>query len=720
MASTPGSVLGTLRHLQRRVLFGGGALLTMLLLAAACAALWLRLETVHQEQRDALRRGLQAVDRYIGERRRAYLASLNTNATLWAAQHPVLVARGLPIAERLAAQQGQVQVLAPGALSIPWLVVTPDQAGFPADAQAAYLGMVETYSAYMAATVAAQDSPSSLISFMFEPEGRLFAVAGLQDEAQLLRALGAPTRAQALDTLRRTADAGWQAAGEEAELALPSGRLRTYYGRNPLTGAEALVTQMRLSSDGVPFADRLTFEPLHELRERLEEAATGTWVVLDRHGYDILHAPAVEAAGTTQQVLPAMTMAADDERAFAVSAPLYGVDWQLLRRYGWADIGAAQRTPLFIGALVLAILLGTLWTVLLRVDRRVLRPALEQAARVHESEALSRTLIDTSPVGLCLLDQQSGQRVLHNQALQQLAGGTERSLNALLQRLLQDAQGPQQAHTFQAPGDDGSAPRFLRSIVAASRYQGRAIWVLAVTDVTAQEQTRQRLLNAQQHAEQARQDAEAADQAKTGFVAMISHEIRTPLSGVLGHLELLARQPLPTAAQTHATRARTAASVLQALVNDTLDLSRMEAGLMQLEPVAFDPRALLRQTATLFGPQAADKGLHLVVQVADAVVPAYTADARRLAQIINNFVGNALKFTDAGTITLRADVRARPDATHDLCFEVCDTGPGIRAEDQAALFTPFVQADAGRQHGGSGLGLALCHRFAELMGARWA
>ncbi|MBA0280446.1 response regulator [Stenotrophomonas maltophilia] len=709
MASPTDSVLATLRHLQRRVLFGGGAILTVLLLAAGAAALWLRLETVHQEERDALRRGLQTVDRYIGERRRAYVASLNTNTTLWATQQPVLVARGMPLAERLAAQQGQVQVLAPGALSVPWLAVSPPQRRLAPQAQAAFLGMVETYSAYMAATVAAQDSPTSLISYTYEPEGRLFAVAGLQDEAQLLRTMGMQTREQALAALRRTADEGWQDAGTGTEIALPSGRLRVYYGRNPFTGQDALVTQMRLRSEGTPFAHRLTFEPLHALHERLTEAAAGGWQVVDRQGRDVLHATATEAPPASQPL--------NGNHRFEVSAPLRGVDWVLVRSYRWTDVWATQRVYLLAAALMLAVLLGALWAVLLRVDRRVLRPALEQAARVHESEALSRSLIETSPVGLCLLDQQSGQLILHNQALEQLAASSDHGLTALVQHLLQDVGSRDQGQPFQAPADDGGTPpRFLRSIVAASRYQQRAIWVFAVTDVTAQEETRQRLLDARHHAEQARHDAEAADHAKTAFVAMISHEIRTPLSGVLGHLELLARQPMAAVAQEHAARARAAAGVLQWLVNDTLDLSRIEAGLMQLEPVTFDPRALLRQTATLFGPQAAAKGVQLVVQSADTVAAAYHADAHRLAQIINNFVGNALKFTDAGTVTIRVDARGRPDGTEGLRFEVCDTGPGIAAEDQATLFTPFVQADAGRQHGGSGLGLALCQRFAELMG----
>ncbi len=158
---TPGSVLATLQGLQRRLLFGGGAILTLLLLAAGCAALWLRLETVHLNEREALQRGQQTVDRYIGERRRAYVASLNTNAMLWATQQTALVAGGLPVAARFSAQDGQAGVVAPGALSVPWLALSPREGRLPPQAEAAYLGMVQTYSAYMAATVAAQDSPTS-------------------------------------------------------------------------------------------------------------------------------------------------------------------------------------------------------------------------------------------------------------------------------------------------------------------------------------------------------------------------------------------------------------------------------------------------------------------------------------------------------------------------------------------------------------------------------
>lgn len=724
MASPSGSVLATLQRLQRQLLFGGGAILTVLLLAAGCAALWLRLETVHLNEREALRRGQQTVDRYIGERRRAYVASLNTNATLWATQQPALMAGGMPIREHFAAQEGTAGVMAPGALSVPWLALSPRDGRLPPQAEAAYLGMVQTYSAYMAATVAAQDSPTSLISFAFEPEGRLFAIAGLHDEAQLLQLMKVQTREQALAALAQTADAGWQSAGADSELQLDSGRLRAYFGRNPFTGEDALVTQMRLRSNGTPFINRLTFEPLQGLRERLEEASPGTWVVLDRQRNDVLRS-AVDAAisGPALRAVPSprpTMLALPDGRAFVVSTPLHGIDWTLLRLYRWSDIWAAQRIYLLGGGLALAALLAALWTLLLLVDRRVLRPALEEAARVHESEALSRTLIETSPVGLCLLDQQSGQVILHNQALEQLIGDTAGNLmEVLVGRLVQRVDGQVHGQLFEAPSsDEQGSPRYLQSIVAASRYQRRAIWVCAVTDVTAQKEIQQRLLDARRHAEQAQHDAEAADQAKTAFVAMISHEIRTPLSGVLGHLELLAHQTMPAALNTHVTRARSAADVLQGLVNDTLDLSRIEAGLMTLEPAPFDPRALLQQTATLFEPQASAKDLRLELHTGDALGPAYVADAGRLAQVINNLVGNAVKFTASGTVTVSIDASVRPDGSEWLHVEVRDTGPGIDAEAQADLFKPFVQVGAGsaRQHGGSGLGLALCQRFTALLG----
>lgn len=721
MTSPADSVLDTLHQLQRRVLFGGGAVMTALLLMAGGAALWLLLETVHQEQRDALRRGLQVVDRYVGERRRAYAASLNTNVTLWTTQQPVLLSVGTPLREHFAAQHGQLQVRAPGALSVPWLVLSPPQSSLPPQAQAAYLGMVETYSAYMAATVAAQDSPHALISAAFEPEGRLFAISGLQNEAQLLQTMRVQTREQALTGLRNDAEQGWLRAGAEGELRLSSGRLRVYFGQNPLTGEEALVTQMRLISGGLPLATRLTYEPLRVLRERLAETDAGTWVLQDRDGNEVLRSGAetIGAASMPIAAAPPGDVQLQARPNFSASAPVQGLGWHLLRPYSWSDVWTAQRSAILAIGAALTLLIAALWAVLLRVERRVLRPALRQAEQVHESEALSRTLIETLPVGLCLLDQQQGQVILYNQALKDLAGGTAVGVAELLPQVVQAGSRPDQPLHVPS-GDPGGAPRFLRSIVAPARYQRQSIWVCAVTDVTAQEETRRHLMDAHRHAEQARRDAEAAEQAKSAFIAMITHEIRTPLSGVLGHLELLARQPMPLAAQNHTARARTAAGVLQTLVNNTLDLSRIEAGLMQVEPVAFDPRALVRQTVTLFEPQAARKRLQLVADVGDDVAPAYLGDAHRLAQIVNNFVGNAVKFTEMGAVTIRVDACTAANTAEELRFEVCDTGPGIETEKQATLFEPFVQASAGtaRQHGGSGLGLALCQRFAKLMGGR--
>jgi PAS domain S-box-containing protein len=205
--------------------------------------------------------------------------------------------------------------------------------------------------------------------------------------------------------------------------------------------------------------------------------------------------------------------------------------------------------------------------------------------------------------------------------------------------------------------------------------------------------------------------AEAANRAKTDFLANISHEIRTPLNGVIGIADALARTPLNAEQFEMVGLIRDSGATLERLVSDFLDVAKIEAGQMRLEQRAFDLEQTLRPGIEVMRRRAEEKGL--AFDVAGQLHGRYLGDGARLGQVLNNLLSNAIKFTEAGGVTLRVDV----DQT-GLRLEVEDTGIGFDADHAAGLFGRFHQADASisRRFGGTGLGLSICRSLVEIMG----
>ena len=381
-------------------------------------------------------------------------------------------------------------------------------------------------------------------------------------------------------------------------------------------------------------------------------------------------------------------------------------DWQLMYSIDLRAVVSGLWKQL-LGSLLFCLFSVTLiWLVMRRVDQRFIIPSIHRIQALIESEAFGRDVIQTAPVALCVLRRTDGQVVLENTLAQQwLGAGPERE--ALRDGWIEQAfaNGPSERSDYFETIDG----RHLYLSSAPTRYKGEDVLFCAFSDISARKQVEAAL-------EEARQSADAANAAKTLFLATMSHEIRTPLYGVLGTLELLARTQLDTQQKDYLHAIEGSSSTLLQLICDVLDVSKIEAGQLALELSEFSPLDLVHEIIQGYAAAAQGKGLQLYACFDPKLPERLIGDVTRIRQILNNLLNNAVKFTDYGRVVLRVKVLGRDGERSSLLWQVSDTGKGIAQEDQALIFEPFYQSEGNTNVvAGTGLGLPICQRLTELM-----
>ncbi len=492
---------------------------------------------------------------------------------------------------------------------------------------------------------------------------------------------------------------------------------RTYWlspDINPYSGEAVLRIAAPILLDSIPFAVLVVEFALPELMPTsVSEDKQGTYTLLSKQG-NIIRKRGNQyidhlAIYDNEKLQPE-----PQENEITFVAAIGETGWFLVFHCSWHQIASIIVGQASGDALVTLGAVLLVWCFLIYFKFYLFRPLIRQAQQALESEQLSLTLIETAPVGLGLLRLKNGEPLLRSPAMiqtqAQLQMG-EASLPAEFakcyrQQTKTPESGPvRQELTFSTL--EGLLVNLAVSM-APVRYRGEDALVVAFIDTTDKKQLEQYLIAA-------KESADKASAAKSSFLAAMSHEIRTPLNAILGNLELLAHSALDEQRDRLAIIRHVSDSLL-ATISDVLDFSKIEAGELHLEHIEFDVLEVAARVLEIFAPIARAKGLVLLGELGETTTQTMRGDPTCLAQVLNNLLSNALKFTEQGQVVLRICLDAPASR---IRFEIEDTGIGLSALQQQQIFRAFSQADEtiNRRYGGTGLGLALCKRLSEAMGA---
>ncbi|MGC2855363.1 ATP-binding protein [Novispirillum sp. DQ9] len=342
-------------------------------------------------------------------------------------------------------------------------------------------------------------------------------------------------------------------------------------------------------------------------------------------------------------------------------------------------------------------------------SRLGLQERVEEGHRhLEASEARFRALLEAVPEGVVVSDAAGLVRTFSPAAERLFGHGAAAALGRPVRALMPDhPAGPTASREVAGRRADGSTV-MLDLTVDAVTIGGETLLVGVARDATERRR-------AEDYLRRAKEEAEQAARAKSEFLAVMSHEVRTPLNGILGMAQVLLDSGLTPGQRDYAETIRQSGKALLSMLNDILDLSKLEAGRLDLAEEPFEPGAVAREVAALLAARAREKGLSLTAEVAADVPARLRGDGQRVRQVLLNLVSNAVKFTHAGGVRLRVEVR---EDGRRLRYSVTDTGIGIAEAARAGLFQPFTQADSSisRRFGGTGLGLAICRKLVDLMG----
>ncbi len=406
--------------------------------------------------------------------------------------------------------------------------------------------------------------------------------------------------------------------------------------------------------------------------------------------------------------------------SFFFTQHIVNPDWVAVYALDWRKLFLGLKGEFTLTLLFTLGLLIILWVFVFIFERYIFSPIQARSQRVYESEKFNRTVISTAPVGLSVIDLETGKVVIKNDIANRFLKDEPDEVDESYKRLLETY-----LHTVQQVGknqedvfynemsflDIERKPRDLAVSFAQSRYQGRDVVLCGLSDISARKEAERLLL-------EAKRAADNANQAKSMFLAAMGHEIRTPLHGALGNLELLDRQLLQVGQKELVSTIRRSFETLLVLLNDILDLSKIEAGELRLESSIVNLNTIIESCARTFSPLILKKGVHFFCLIDPHLCHRFVGDGARIQQILMNLLSNATKFTDVGKIMLRADLIDDSEGQYRVRFQVADSGVGIAKQNQAKLFSPFTQADTTitRRFGGTGLGLSLCKKLCDLMG----
>lgn len=399
------------------------------------------------------------------------------------------------------------------------------------------------------------------------------------------------------------------------------------------------------------------------------------------------------------------------EGSFFLYQRVHGPNWVAVYAYRWTDLVAAAREELLLVAALMLLACAIVGAGVYWIRKSILLPADAHLQGLLESEAFSRSAIQVAPVSLLVVDRDSGDVLLQNAEATLLEQKLEALPDAAGADLFSRVGALVRQHA-RVTSEQGMIRRFEMSpdievAYAQAKYRGQNVFVLGMVDLAQRKEIERRL-----RASRARAEEESRE--KGLFLATMSHEIRTPLHGALGNLELLGRMGLNPQQLARLSVAQDSFSSLLSLINDVLDFSKSEAGELTLFETPAHPDRIVEQAARTFAAESQLVGVRLLCLIQPEVRGVWHCDATRLSQVVMNLLGNAVKFTERGSIT----VTLSANSDMDLVLSVADSGKGIAEDDLEKIFAPFAQGsvDERDSSGGTGLGLALCHAIVQRMG----